>query len=681
MILFTCEGCGKKLQVQDKAAGKVCTCPDCKKRVAIPAAVVLSPNPTAETTPPLSQRLPEPVTIARPEDTPSLAEGGADSLDFLAAPQGPGELGRLGPYRVLKVLGAGGMGMVLQAVDPSLQRQVALKVLRPELAARAEARERFLREARTTAAIEHPNIIHVYQVDQDRNVPFLAMPLLKGESLDARLKHGPRLTITEAVRLGRQIAEGLAAAHEAGLIHRDVKPANLWLEAKTGLIKILDFGLARVAADDGQLTKTGAILGTPAYMAPEQAMGERVDARCDLFSLGAVLYLMLSGERPFKGQDTMSQLAALATTTPRPVQELNATVPLPLGDLVMRLLAREPSRRPASARIVADTLAAIDEGRARLAPSDVHSPGGADSLPTTTLPPWRSKRRLSRSRWAMWLALSGGAGVIVLGVVLFVLFGPRAGSGNQPAPDDTPPEPEKKIANSIGMEFAYIKPGKFLMGSPDNELGHEMQDGPQHEVTITKPFYMGVHEVTVGQFREFVKSENYKPAGPWDGPGLPQTEKHPVVNVSWFDAVSFCDWLSKKEHHKYRLPTEAEWEYCCRAGTTGMYSFGSAKADEYAWTMANTRGGANQVGLLKPNAWGLYDMHGNAWEWVADNFEADYYQKSPKEDPTGPAAGLSRVVRGGGWGVDIALCSSAHRLTLPPLTCAVIFGFRVLREP
>src|SRR5262249_37225718 len=157
------------------------------------------------------------------------------------------------------------------------------------------SRQRFLREAQATAAIEHHHIVHIYQVGEDRGVPFLAMPFLKGETLHQRLKREGRLPLAEAVRIARQMAEGLAAAHEHGLIHRDIKPANVWLETGSGWVKIVDFGLARATADDVNLTKEGTIVGTPAFMAPEQARSGTVDARCDLFSLGAVLYRMCTG--------------------------------------------------------------------------------------------------------------------------------------------------------------------------------------------------------------------------------------------------------------------------------------------------------------------------------------------------------------------------------------------------
>ena len=196
-------------------------------------------------------------------------------FDFLAAPEKPDEIGRLGPFRILQVLGCGGMGVVFRAESLDLERLVALKVMLPSVAASASACERFLREAQTAASIEHKHVVTIYQVGEDRGVPYLAMQLLKGESLDERLQRQRKLPLAEVLRIGREVALGLAAAHERGLIHRDIKPANLWLEGEHGRIKILDFGLARAAQDSEHLTQSGLIVGTPAYMAPEQARARR----------------------------------------------------------------------------------------------------------------------------------------------------------------------------------------------------------------------------------------------------------------------------------------------------------------------------------------------------------------------------------------------------------------------
>ncbi len=235
--------------------------------------------------------------------------------------------------------------------------------MRPSLAASAEYHRRFLREARLAAAIDHEHIVTVYQVGEDRGVPFLAMQLLRGQTLEDRLERaGGRLPLPEVLRVGREIAEGLAAAHARGLVHRDVKPANVWLEEGRGRVRIVDFGLARGSEPDAQFTQAGAVIGTPAYMAPEQASGAAVDARCDLFSLGAVLYRAATGESPFGGKDTLSVLHALATRTPTPPHRLVPSLPRMFSGLVMRLLAKDPADRLQSAREVVDAIEALERG-------------------------------------------------------------------------------------------------------------------------------------------------------------------------------------------------------------------------------------------------------------------------------------------------------------------------------
>lgn len=308
--------------------------------------------------------------IAQRADSSALFLGEGPASDhevaiaqYLAPAQGPNEIGWLGAYRVLRVLGSGGMGTVFEADDTQLQRRVALKVMKPALAANPRAQQRFLREARACAAITHDHIVTIYQVGEERGVPFLAMQFLEGTSLDTLLQASGRLPIAQVLSIGRQTASGLAAAHERGLVHRDVKPGNLWLEASPGRqpgegrVKILDFGLAHLGDGNERLTQPGMLMGTPAYMAPEQARGQKVDERADLFSLGCVLYELTTGQRPFGGDTTMAVLAKLATTTPDAPNVLQPEVPKELSALIMRLLDKDPEKRPASATEVEQALA------------------------------------------------------------------------------------------------------------------------------------------------------------------------------------------------------------------------------------------------------------------------------------------------------------------------------------
>lgn len=276
-------------------------------------------------------------------------------LDFLDPPARPGELGKLGPYQVIGVIGRGGMGVVLKAFDPTLHRVVAIKVLHPSLATSGTARMRFLREARAAAAVSHDHVITIHAVDEFRGMPYLVMRFIAGLSLQDRIdRHGP-LELREILRIGRQIASGLAAAHAQGLVHRDIKPANILLENGVERVKITDFGLAR-AADDASLTGSGVVAGTPQYMAPEQARGEPIDHRADLFSLGGVLYAMSTGRPPFRGSSTMGILRRVSDEDPPPIRDLNPDVPGWMAAIVERLHAKDPADRFATAAEVADLL-------------------------------------------------------------------------------------------------------------------------------------------------------------------------------------------------------------------------------------------------------------------------------------------------------------------------------------
>ena len=311
-------------------------------------------------------------------------------------PEQPDELGRLADYRVLGHLGSGGMGVVFEAQDEQLKRTVALKVLPPSLG--PDARGRFLQEARAAAAIDHENVVTIYQVGEDRGLAFLAMQRLDGETLESLVKREGSLPTDQIVEIGKQLALGLRAAHAEGLIHRDVKPANIWMEAGRMRVKLLDFGVARILEDQPQLTESGMVVGTPAYMSPEQAVGRRGDERSDLFGLGCVLYRLATGRLPFQGANSLAMLRAVQTSSPEPIETLNPDLPRPLAELVMWLLEKKPERRPQSAEVVAETLQQISEGTGQL--SIPPSPAAA-----------RKKARAAR-RW-------GGAvaALVLLGVL------------------------------------------------------------------------------------------------------------------------------------------------------------------------------------------------------------------------------------------------------------------------
>jgi serine/threonine protein kinase len=276
-------------------------------------------------------------------------------VDFLAPTDQPEALGRLGEYEILEVIGRGGMGVVLKGFQRELGRYVAVKVMAPHLAASGAARRRFVREARAAAAIMHPNVMPIHTVCTTGRLPYLVMPYIACESLQQRIDRQGPLDVQGILRIGMQTAAGLAAAHAQGLVHRDVKPANILLEIGVDRVMLTDFGLAR-AADDGSLTRTGVVSGTPQYMSPEQARGESIDARSDLFSLGSVFYAMCCGRPPFRAETPLGILRRISDTQPRAIREVNPEIPDWLERIVRRLHEKLPAERFENATAVAEIL-------------------------------------------------------------------------------------------------------------------------------------------------------------------------------------------------------------------------------------------------------------------------------------------------------------------------------------
>jgi serine/threonine protein kinase len=371
----------------------------------------------------------------------------------------------VGPYRVRRLLGAGGMGVVYEAEDVRLRRRVAVKVMSPALACIESARRRFLLEARAMVALADDRVVRIYAVDEVDGRPFFAMELLQGETLAERLRRTgnapgrPSLPLSESLRLAGEIAEGLAAAHARGLVHRDVKPANIWLEGvgvpplgggagdrlkaelqpgTGGRVKILDFGLVRVLDEGRRLTQLGDIVGTPAYMAPEQAAGKDVDARADLFGLGCILYELVTGAVPFRGETRFETLRAVVQDEVRPASEVNPGLPPAVAELVHALLTKDPAARPAGAAVVAAAL--------------------------------RSLRRRPSRRWPLAVALGAAAAALALAAGSLAFRSPRpvatqavpaAVSVETPAPAAPRPEPDPNEGRFV------IDPGTL---SPENRV-------------------------------------------------------------------------------------------------------------------------------------------------------------------------------------------------------------------
>ncbi len=664
-------------------------------------------------------------------------------IGYLEPSTKPGSLGRLAHYEVLQVIGRGAFGIVLRAFDEKLQRIVAIKVMSPEMASTSPARKRFLREAQASAAIRHEHVVSVYAVEE-MPIPYLVMEYIPGLTLQQRLDERGPLDVPTVLRLGRQIAEGLEAAHSQDLIHRDIKPGNILLEAGVlDKVKITDFGLAR-AADDASLTQSGTIAGTPMYMAPEQALGHKLDRRADLFSLGSVLYQMASGRPPFRAPTALAVLKRVVEETPRPIREIIPETPQWLCDIIAKLHAKNPDDRYQSAQEVADVLADCE----------VQLKANARLRDFSRIPSSKSASSANR----ILLTAGGIIGtMLLLGVI--IAFATKDGTkaktdapetsrsgsretservatsdersftktgwpANAPQPAIAPFDVAQaqthqdawarhlgvpvEYTNSIGMKFRLIPPGEFLMGSTPSEIKESLKaayptathwhdcirsEAPQHKVTLTQPIYLGIHEVTQAEYQNVMGTNpsHFSPKGPGQTvvAGM-ETSQHPVERVSSHDALKFCDTLSQREKLiprpdviGYRLPTEAEWEFACRAGTTTKFWLGDddTALEQAGWFGENSSDRTHVVGELKANPFGLFDVHGNVWEWVQDGWEPGFYRdfaNKPAIDPISlNSSESSRIVRGGRWYHDATYCRSAFRLSVAPTDRFEDLGFRV----
>ncbi len=336
-------------------------------------------------------------------------------LGFLSPTDDPRMLGRFGGYEIAGIIGSGGMGVVLKGLDVALNRYVAIKALAPHLATSAAARMRFAREARAAAAVVHENVVAIHAVSESNGLPYLVMPYVRGTSLQKRLDAQGPLAAAAILRIGMQVAAGMAAAHAQGLVHRDIKPANILLEDGVERLTITDFGLAR-AADDASLTRSGVIAGTPQFMSPEQARGENIDARSDLFSLGSVLYALATGHSPFRAETTYGVLRRISDDHPRPIREINPEIPEWLSAIVERLHEKSPAERFQSAAEVAQL---FEQCLAHLQqPTAVPLPDNLRLRPAARIADSRRKVR--------WLAALAVAAVLITACVWAFRERPKA---------------------------------------------------------------------------------------------------------------------------------------------------------------------------------------------------------------------------------------------------------------
>lgn len=577
-------------------------------------------------------------------------------------------------YELLERIGSGGMGEVYLARQLSLSRTVAVKFLRVVPGVDPGIQMiRFRREAELMAHVSHPNIVAIIDFGTSEGVPYLVMEHIAGGNLRSRMAPKVAMPIAAVHALVGPLTRALECLHRNGILHRDLKPENILLGPEDAP-KVADFGIAVIESSIGALTRTDQVLGSAGYVAPEQQYRLPLDERVDQYSLAAIFYEALTGQKP---------LGAFA-----PPSRLNPGLGPDADAALLRGLSEERDDRFPTIREFGEALEAALRGKELRA------------------------RKLPRTASATLAIL-----VILLGAMALLLSGrtdPPLTRSNRPrpVPGDPPriatsaqaPAPARSFVNGLGMEMVRIEGGEFLMGSPPGESAEGADDEkPRHLVKITRPLYMGAREVTVAQFRRCIDSGQFKteaetsgrggaifdpelkavkfdPSVSWRNPGypVPQEPDEPVVQVSWNDAVGYCKWLSGVEKRKYRLPTEAEWEFCCRAGTTTRWSMGdrAEELDPFAWSSRNAGFLLHPVGKKGPNPFGLYDMHGNAWEWCLD-FEGPY-PDAPQVDPTGPEVGEKKILRGGSWDWGShERTRSASRLTYPPSASYMTYGFRV----
>jgi formylglycine-generating enzyme required for sulfatase activity/predicted Ser/Thr protein kinase len=719
---------------------------------------------------------------------------------------------QFGRYRILKRLSEGGMGCVYLAHDPQFDREVALKVPKFTPDDPPEVRERFYREARAAATVDHPHLCPVYDVGELDGVPYLVMAYVQGKTLKEVMAGKSPPSARAAAGVVRKLALAMHEAHAKGVIHRDLKPANVKVNQR-GEPVILDFGLAvRSQSQDVRLTQTGTVLGTPAYMPPEQVKGavESIGPRSDVYSLGVVFYELLAGKLPHLATNVMDMVALILRQEPPLPSTHRPGLDPRLEEICMKAMAKKIDHRYRSMKEFADALTAYLKapqqqpvGTSATQPVNDTVEQLFAGLAADPAPSHAYERVLRRRRrvpvWG-WLALVL-LPLTVLGVVIYVqtnhgtvrieISDPKAKvtitvdgtvevtnldkplrlkpgphglevtgqdfetktqeftikRGKNPAvrvtlvrkqikvasseSDSTPPKPVKpdpgpqtlpksskgtvksnyavvpfnardatayqdrwakllavpvEFTNSIGMKLVLIPPGKFTMGSPENETGRFTNES-QVQVTLTQAYFLGRCEVTQGEWKTVMLTE------PWKGESfVKEGRDYPATHVSWDDAIQFCRKLTDRERKagrlpagwEYALPTEAQWEYACRAGTTSRFSFGDdeSKLGRYAWFTKNAGDAgekyAHEVAQKLPNAFGLYDMHGNVWEWCRDW----YGEKLPGgSDPVVTEKASYRVYRGGSWGNTAGYCRSAIRLRNFPSYRNDYLGFRVARVP
>jgi len=555
-----------------------------------------------------------------------------------APPVGP----HIPGYLLRREISRGSQGTVYEAEQEKTLRTVAVKVI---AGVSRHSAARFEREVQSLAKINHRGIVGV--VDRGRTPTgayYLVMDFVPGADLDCWIGQirGTPNAQRKILQVFADIADALHAAHDTGIVHRDLKPSNIRV-ALSGQPCLIDFGLAHLADDQGfyvkALTQTGDIVGSVPWASPEQVAGrsDRASVASDVYSLGVLLYTALTGKHPYPVDgsfyETVRNICNRPPVNPRKVADMAVgTIDASLASIVLKCLAKKPTDRIASAQALAQTITNYLHGNYRVsrrAPKLIAFIALDIILLTSLGMIWSNYARRQRYSTELQFRLP-------------------------------------TLTNSLGMQFATIPVGTFLMGSSPYEIVHQF-DARAHPVRLTHLFGLGITEVTRRQYRQVMgKLPPFASVG---------SEDCPVDGVSWRDAQEFCRRLSGLDGNRYRLPTEAEWEYACRAGQTKEFD-GLPTMNGVAWCSQNSDARLHPVAELDANRWGLYDMHGNVAEWVADNYRPDW-GSSFTTNPRIELGTRLRVIRGGSAFSSDEECRASARDHDLEISSSRGYGFRV----
>lgn len=513
-------------------------------------------------------------------------------------------------YAVHRQLGAGGFACVYLVLDRRLKRRLAVKVLAPDAISSHAVLERFRREAETVAQLSHPNIVPLHFVGDDDTFVYIVMAAIDGGSLAERLAREGPLPIADAIRIFAEVAAALAHAHKRGVIHRDIKPHNILLDAESGRALLTDFGIARTT-DAATLTATGVVMGTPTYLSPEQVTGEPADHRADIYALGIVAYEMLAGRPPFEGSTPTAAMLRRLAGPPDPVVKVRPDVPPALAAVVESCLAADPNQRPQSAAEI------------------VHALGDAGTNTARSLPLHIRKARRPVNR-TMRIAT-----LVVLLVAMATAARLLAGRFRPPAVGSPP---------ILDSSLVLVPAGTYPIGTDSGPASSR----PVHRVRLDA-FGIGLHEVTVAEYSAFAATG--QASLPWNPDAVPEG-RLPVTGVTWAEAAQFCAW---RYPGAGRLPTEMEWEAAARGTAGRRYPWGNTWQPSAANTGSRRRAPA-PVGSypLGHSPDGIMDLIGNAWEWTASPFTTTY-------DTPPPSASDLYVIRGGAYNSYDAVATAEFR--------------------